>query len=127
MNKSKQNLVTALSFLAFIFYMILIMYIFLVILTPVYNVVNFAFAILFEIVGFMILAYFILGSIFLRQVKVGYIVPLVLLTIFYTAVLDVINIVFVVTMPSAFFVFWNLVLLFVYCLIAIPMYVMSKN
>ena len=104
MNKSKQNLVTALSFLAFIFYMILIMYIFLVILTPVYNVVNFAFAILFEIVGFMILAYFILGSIFLRQVKVGYIVPLVLLTIF-----------------------WNLVLLFVYCLIAVPMYVMTKN
>lgn len=108
------------------FYIGIIMYVFFAILyieTPA----NFGSAIVFEIIGFLLLIYFVIGNLLSKRIKTGFFVPLVMATVIYTLILDVINIAFIITMPHVFFVLLNLVLLFIYCLISIPMYIMGKR
>ena len=81
----------------------------------------------FEIIGFLALAYFIFCNMFSNPVKVGYFVPLVMTTVIYTIVLDVINIACITSVSSVFFTLIHLVILFVYCLVSIPMYLMGRR
>lgn len=81
----------------------------------------------FGIIGFLALAYFIFCNMFSNPVKVGYFVPLVMTTVIYTIVLDVINIACITSVSSVFFTLIHLVILFVYCLVSIPMYLMGRR
>lgn len=108
------------------FYIAIIMYTFFAVL-HIDTLENFGTAMVFEIIGFVLLAYFILGNIVSKPVKTGFFVPLIMVTVFYTIILDVVNLAFIVTMPHAFFTLTNMVLLFVYCLVSIPMYIMGRR
>lgn len=108
------------------FYIGIIMYVFFSIL-HIEALANFESAMAFEIIGFLLLIYFIIGNLLSKRIKVGFLIPLVMVTVIYTVILDVINIAFIVTMPHVFFVLSNFCLLFVYCLISIPMYIMGKR
>lgn len=81
----------------------------------------------FGIIGFLALAYFIFCNMFSNPIKVGYFVPLVMTTVIYTIVLDVINIACITSVSSVFFTLIHLVILFVYCLVSIPMYLMGRR
>ena len=81
----------------------------------------------FGIIGFLALAYFIFCNMFSNPIKVGYFVPLVMTTVIYTIVLDVINIACITSVSSVFFTLIHLVVSFVYCLVSIPMYLIGRR
>ena len=122
----KKGLSLTLSTFAIAFYSVIIMYIFFEIL-HIDTLKNFQSAMIFEIIGFVLLAYFILGNIALKPIKTGYFVPLMTVVILYTIILDVVNIAMVAHISHAKFVLINLIVLFIYCLISIPMYIMGRR
>jgi hypothetical protein len=122
----KREVTATLSTLLIAFYVAIIMYVFFAIL-HIDTLANFETGIAFEIIGFVLLAYFILGNIFSKPIKTGFFVPLILATVVYTVILDVINIACITTMPHSFFILFNFILLFVYCLVSIPMYIMGRR
>ena len=107
-------------------YIAIIMYVFFAVLC-IDTQANFETAMVFEIIGFILLTYFVLGNILSKPIKTGFFVPLITETVIYTVVLDVINLIFVISMPNVFFVLINLILLFIYCLTSIPMYIMGRR
>ncbi len=115
-----------LSISALIFYIGIILYSFFAIL-HIQTLANFGSAVLFELIGFALLAYFIIVNLSSNPIKTGYFVPLVIVTVIYTVLLDVINFACVMIMPNIFFVLLHLTLLFLYCVISIPMYIMGKR
>ena len=122
----KKRLVPIMSTFMICFYIVIVLFTFFAVL-HIDVLSNFLMALVFEIIGFVLLAYFILGNVWSKSLKVGYFVPLLMVTVIYTILLDVINMLFVATMIKSHFILVNLILLFVYCMIAIPMYVMGKN
>lgn len=108
------------------FYIGIIMYVFFSLL-HIDLLANFVSAMVFEVIGFLALGYLVLSNILLKQIKTGYFVPLVMVSVIYTIILDVINIAYVATTSQAVFMLLNIVLLFIYCLISIPMYLMGKR
>lgn len=115
-----------LSSFLWVFYIAIILYVFFAVLN-INTLENFVSALIFEIIGFLALAYFILRNMFSNPVKVGYLVSLVMTTVVYTIILDFINIACITTIGNLYFLLIHLVLLFVYCLISIPMYIMGKR
>jgi hypothetical protein len=115
-----------LSSFLWLFYVAIILYVFFAVL-HLDTLENFISAMIFEMIGFIALAYLILRNIFLHPIKVGYFVPLLIVTLIYTIVLDIINIAFVTSTGNVIFVLINLVVLFVYFLISIPMYLMGRR
>ncbi len=109
-----------------IFYIGIIMYVFFAIL-HIETLANFESAMAFEIIGFLLLTYFVMGNLLSKSIKTGFFVPLVITTVVYTVILDIINIACITFMPHIFFVLLNFVLLFIYCLISMPMYIMGKK
>lgn len=87
---------------------------------------NFISAIVFDIIGFILLFYCILKSI-LSKSKIGFCIPLIILTVCYTIILNVINLVLIFTLSNSLLVLFNLLLLFIYCLISIPIYIMGRK
>ncbi|MDE6026206.1 MAG: hypothetical protein K2G45_12240 [Lachnospiraceae bacterium] len=122
----KKGLTKILSIFIICFYIAIIMYIFFAVLN-INALVNYESALVFEIIGFVLLAYFVLGNIFAKPIKTGYFVPLIMITVIYTIVLNVVNLICVTYMANVFFVLINLIVLFVYCLISIPMYIMGRK
>lgn len=122
----KKGVTVALTTFIIAFYVAIIMYVFFAVL-HIDALANFISAMTFEIIGFCLLTYFVLGNILAKPIKIGYFVPLILVTVVYTIALDVINLACVATMSNVFFVLVNLVLLFIYCLVSIPMYIMGRR
>ena len=122
----KKSLMVALTTFIIGFYVAIIMYVFFAIL-HIDTLANYVSAMTFEIIGFCLLAYFVLGNILAKPIKTGYFVPLIMATIVYTIALDVVNLACVTTMSNVFFILVNLILLFIYCLVAIPMYIMGRR
>jgi hypothetical protein len=122
----KKGVTVALTAFIIAFYVAIIMYVFFAVL-HIDALANFISAMTFEIIGFCLLTYFVLGNILAKPIKTGYFVPLILVTVVYTIALDVINLACVATMSNVFFVLANLVLLFIYCLVSIPMYIMGRR
>lgn len=108
------------------FYVIIILYVMFGVI-HISELDNFIAALLFEAIGFLALGAVILGSIFSTTFKVGYLVPLIMVTVIYTVLLDIVNIAFVARVGSAGFVLIHLILLFFYCLVSIPMYLMGRR
>lgn len=122
----KKGLAGILSGCILIFYISIIMYVFFAIL-HIEVLENFESAMAFEIIGFLFLAYFIMGNILSKRIKTGCLVPLIIVTVVYTVILNVINFACVIIMPHIFFVLLNFVLLFIYCLISMPIYIMGRR
>lgn len=122
----KKGLTIGLSAFVICFYIFIVMYVFFEILHTD-TLANFETGMIFEIIGFLFLTYFILGSLISKTIKTGFFVPLLMVTVLYTILLDIINIVLITSMPHVFFVLANLILLFIYCMISIPMYIMGKR
>ena len=87
----------------------------------------------FLIIGVLIIGY-IIGyythsptNIIYKPIKIGFFVPLMVVTVIYTIVLDVVNLALMVTMPHVLFLLTNFCLLFIYCLISTPMYIMGRK
>lgn len=118
-------LTKVLSMFLLLFYIAIIMYV-LFPVQHIYMFANFEVAMAFEIIGFALLAIFIVGFIF-RPMKLGFAAPLVIATVVYTVILDVVNIFFIITMPHVMFVLVNFILLFIYCLISGPIYIMGRR
>lgn len=124
MEKKKLTTIMALSFVGL--YMVLILYA-LFVLLHFEILANFATALIFEAVGFILILYFVLTNIINKPLKTGYFVPLIILTAIYTLVLDAINFKYAINMRHELFIFINLIWLFLYCLISIPMYLMGRK
>lgn len=122
----KKGLITVFSVFVVLFYIAIVVYVFFAIL-HINKLANFEAAMIFEIIGFLILLLFVFGNVLFRPVKMGYSVSLVIMTVVYTIILDVLNIAFIATMPPAYFVLTNLIVLFVYCLVSIPMFIMGSR
>lgn len=115
-----------LSCFLWIFYVTIVLYVLFAVLN-IDTLENYASALVFETIGFFALAYLIYSNIFLRSMKVGYLVPLVMVTVIYTIVLDIVNIVYIASISSVLFILIHLVVLFVYCFVSIPMYLMGRK
>lgn len=118
--------VVALSVFLLAFYLAIVMYVFFAVL-HIEVLANFETGMFFEMLGFIILSYFVLGNLLSKRVKTGFFVPLIIITVIYTIILDVINMVCIIIMPHTLFVLLNIVLLFVYCLISMPMFIMGEK
>ena len=122
----KKSLTAILSAFIICFYMLIILYILFGVL-PIYSIFNLLTALVFELIGFVILLYLILSNILAKRIKTGYFIPLIMATVIYTIVLDYINISLIKTFPNVWFILVNLILVFVYSVIAIPMYIMGRQ
>ena len=122
----KKGLTVGLSTFAICFYIAIIMYVFFAIL-HIDTLVNFETGLAFEIIGFVLLTYFIIGNIVSKPIKTGFFVPLLMITIIYTVLLDIINIAFITSIPHVFFVLVHFVILFIYCVVSIPIYIMGRR
>lgn len=89
--------------------------------------VNFASAAVFEIISFVPLVYLVISNILSKRIKTGYFVPLVMTAVIYTIVLDVVNIAYTAHMAQPGFILLHLILLFIYCLISMPVFVMGRR
>ena len=122
----KKSLTAILSAFIICFYMLIILYILFRVL-PIYSIFNLLTALVFELIGFAILLYLILSNILAKRIKTGYFIPLIMATVIYTIVLDYINISLIKTFPNVWFILVNLILVFVYSVIAIPMYIIGRQ
>ena len=118
----KKGLTIILSVFAIAFYAAIFYAMF-----PVWFLANFNSALMFELIGLVFLAFTVMEGVISKSVKVGYFVPRVMITITYVIILHILNIGLVIATPHVFFVLLNLVLLFVYCLLSIPMCIMGRK
>ncbi len=104
------------------FYTAIILHVFFAVL-HISTLENFEAALVFEGIGIALWFYLIFST----SAKIGFFVPIICITVVYTLILDVISLVFVATLAPVLFVTLNLVLLFVYCMIVLPMYAMGRR
>lgn len=123
---SKKGFVVILTAFAIGFYIAIIMYALFSVI-HIETLPNYATSMFFELISFFILSFLILGNLIRKTIKIGYYVPLLLVTLMYIIVLDVINMVLITMIPNSYCVLVNLIILFIYCVIAIPMYILGKN
>lgn len=88
---------------------------------------NFIAALFFEFIGIIVIAYFLLSNILSSNIKIGFFAPLIMINIFYILLLNVLNLGCITMMSSSTFVLLNLLILFIYCLISAPMYIMGRK
>lgn len=123
--KGKQIVFTTVS-LMLLFYIIIITYI-------LFNIVhinkyeNFICGLIFECIGYIILIGFVIQNIFRKNIKTGYFIPLVLSTVLYTILLDAVNIYGTGDMNNSSFFLVHMMLLFIFLLIALPMFIKGKQ
>ena len=110
---TKKGLTAVLSLFMIGFYIAIILYIFFAIL-HIDTLENFEAAMAFEIIGFVFLILVIMGNIVSENMKTGFFVPLLMTTITYTVILDVINIACIITMPHVLFMLVNFIILFIF-------------
>lgn len=121
-----KSLICAMAAFLLLFYVVIMMYVFIGVL-HINSFENFITGMFFEIIGFLVLMFVVFGSILSKSVKVGYMIPLVMVTVFYTVLLDLLNILGIAVMSFSIFTLLHLILLFGYCFVSIPMYIMGKR
>lgn len=119
----KREITIALSAILFVFYVSTILYVSIGVM-HVDMLVNYFSSIIYQVIGFVFLAYFIFCNIVSRSMKTGYLVPLIIATVLYTVA---VNVALVASIPHVFFVLINRGLLILYALVSIPMYVMGRK
>lgn len=121
----KKRLTVGLSAFVFALYIVIILYVLFAVL-HIQTYTNFIEALIFQIIGFVLLAWCVFGSILSRSIKTGFLIPLITTTILYTILLNILNIWAVMIVSNVFFTLLHFILLLVYCLISIPMYIMGR-
>lgn len=124
-NKGK-TLTFAMTTFLLLFYIAIIMYVFFFII-HIDGFQNFIAGMIFEMIGFFALTALLLGNIISGKIKTGYFVPMLIIAIVYNIFLDIFNIFGIMAVSSGFFILLHFVLLFLYCLLSIPMYLMGKR
>lgn len=122
----KREITIALSAIIFVFYVSTILYVSIGVM-HVDMLVNYFSSIIYQVIGFVFLAYFIFCNIVSRSMKTGYLVPLIIATVLYTVAVNIVNVALVASIPHVFFVLINRGLLILYALVSIPMYVMGRK
>ena len=120
----------ALSLIPVALYVVIIEYV-LFAIVKIKDSDNFIAGFIFETVGIIFLVAVIMAALGLitgvGNIKIGFLVPIVTVTVLYTALLDLINILGTLTMSGTWFVLLHLLLLFVYLVITIPMLIAGKS
>lgn len=124
--EKKKSLTLVMTLFLLCFYMAIVMYVFFAVL-HIEALKNFVCAMLFELLGFAFLVGIVISNIVDKSMKTGYFISLLMVTIFYNAILDVINMLFIFMMNNIFFVLVHLVLLFIYCIITVPMFLVGRK
>ena len=122
----KRALSVALYSFMLLFYIGIVFY-FLIEILHADTLSNFLAASIFEIIGFVFLAYFLISGLAISPVKMGYFPSLLIVTIVYIVLLNVVNFALISVISGPFFILLNLILLFVYGLVAIPIYIMGRK
>lgn len=127
MNRSTK---IALSLIPVALYIVIIEYV-LFAIVKITESDNFIAGFVFETVGIVFLVAVIMAALGLitgvGNIKIGFLVPIITITVLYTALLDLINIFGTLTMSGTWFVLLHLLLLFVYLVITIPMLIAGKS
>lgn len=108
------------------FYVAIVLYVLLGVL-HIDSMENFLVGIIFQIIGFCVLFFLILAGAGEQKLHLGYFVPIFIITVIYTVLLNVINMVAIAYAGKSIFLLLHLLLLFVYCLITMPMYYMGRK
>ena len=122
----KRSLSVVLYSMLLVFYIVIVMYVFKEILHAD-ELENFFVALVFEIIGFILLAYFVIGQLALAPVKIGFFPSLLIATLVYVVLLNALNLLFILFVPKTYLVLSNLILLFIYFLVSVPIYIMGKK
>lgn len=93
----------------------------------VYELVNFPVGICFEVIGWCILFAVLTITSWAKSNKSAYQISLIFTTLIYTVVLDAVNLLLIDKTDNGGFVIPHLILLFVYCLVSIPMVIEGKR
>ncbi len=127
MSEKKKTMAVMLAAIILVFYTVIIEYIsFAVMNIAAYK--NFVASMVFQSIGIVLLFIVILGSVAKgKNVKIGFLVPIVICTVIYVAIVNCINFIGVAVMSGTIFVLLHLILLFVYSVIVMPMYIIGKQ
>lgn len=125
-NSGMSTITATLSSVLLIFYFAIILYILIAVLNAD-TAKNFVCAVVFQSIGFILLVAIVMSKIVTGAIKIGFFAPLVMVTVVYQILLDVINIGGVLEMSSVMFVLLHLIVLFIYCVIAFPMIIMGAK
>ena len=126
-NDSKPNvLALVLTTGLFLFYCIIILYGLIGVL-KINLLENFISCMVFQCIGFLILFLTIIGRFVSKRIATGYYIIIVIMTILYTLLLNVLNLAGVLVIPGRIFVLLHMVLLFFYSVIVVPMYIVGNN
>ena len=122
----KRSLSFWLTFFLFLFYAFIVMFIFFAVL-HINTAANFLTALIFECLGIILAAFFILGGIAGSGRDGVYSVALAFVSVVYMLLVDFVCMALVSVMPGMIFILINLICLFIYCLVAAPMYIMGRR
>lgn len=125
-NQKPKALVFSLAACLLAFYFFIIIYVFFAIL-HVDAAKNYVLGMVFQSIGFILLTAVVFANIAFKRIKAGYFIPLVIGTGIYMALLNVLTLLCIATLSTHVFVLLNMVLLFAYCMMSIPMFIMGKQ
>ena len=125
-NMCKKGTSVFFSALGILFYIFIVMYLFFHILN-INETDNFQSALLFEIIDFVLFGYLILRNFFSNPIKAGYFVPLTIVAVVYSLIVNVVNLFLALIISNTILILLNLIVLFLYFLISVPMYLMGIN
>ena len=126
MEKKSSPLSGILTLLLYLFYAAIMLFIMFE-LRGIKEAANYKAAMLFEGIGFVIGALVILSRSFAAKLDIGFFIPVLGITMLYTVVLHVLCIILLSIFSSKIFLLVNLLLLFVYCLVTVPMVLMNRK
>ncbi len=120
----------ALSLIPVALYIVIIEYV-LFAIVGINDTENFVAAFIFELLGVILLIAVVLAMLGLitgiGNIKIGFLLPIILVTVFYTILLDVLNIFAAPAMSGTWFILLHLILLFIYLVVTIPLLIAGKS
>lgn len=122
----KRGLCIALYSFLMLFYFGIVMYAFIAV-RHADTFENFTSALFFEAIGFLLLACFIIGGFLFAPIKTAFYPILLTLTILYTVFIQIFNFTQISVASNVFFILINLIILFIYLLISVPIYIIGKK
>ena len=120
-----RSVIVRCSALVFVLYMALISYVLIAVLN-LHTLENFEVAMAYELLGFMTLAYFIFSGLHSNPVKAGFYVPLLMTTLAYNGLLNLVTMFLMVHISPVVFFLLHFILLLFYTLVALPLYVFGR-
>ncbi|MCR5508025.1 MAG: hypothetical protein K6F34_04985 [Lachnospiraceae bacterium] len=122
----KKNITLLLTGTILIFYIAIVLYVLFAVL-DIETAANLIASIVFEFAGILFIALYILTAVNSGGIQVGFLAPLIMVTVIYEIILDVLVFANAATMSPVYFVLCNVVLLFLYMVVSVPMYLMGRR